>query len=121
MSLFDKDLLTTKSEAEQFADYVKEWVEINFEATYQHCNGITWRIGTSYNYDLKVFQKSFDKYGIYHPWIHIDKLERLDDMLNKYYLITLYYTNDEGNIYAHDKAKKLFDITLKRSIDYEFV
>lgn len=121
MSLFDKDLLTTKSEAELFADYVKEWVEISFEATYQRCNGITWRIGTSYNYDLKVFQESFDKYGIHHPWIHIDKLERLDDMLNKYYLITLYYTNDEGNIYAHDKAKKLFDITLKRSIDYEFV
>ena len=121
MGMFDKDLLTTKSEAELFVDYVKEWVEINFEETYQRYDGVSWRMGSSYNYDLKVFRESFDKYGIYHPWIHIDELERSYKWIDRRYLITLYYTNDERDIYVHDKAKKLFDITLKRSINYEFV
>lgn len=127
MSLFDEDILTTKSDTEKLADEIENWVRKSFDNIYDLTDGSSTAIAQYYNYNFRntlstlflsgaPFLKDLDvklkKNDIYHTWFHVDKtIKSNHENLYAEFEITLFYSNDPV-VYAHTGSKKLFKITI---------
>ena len=111
MGVFN-DNIKSKTELEQLYDVVGNTIKLNFASMYQYRSGDLYFTSSEMNIFIKnTFKQSFDKFSIYHPWVHF---ERKDG----YILCQLFYSEDPF-IYVH-KNTKIF-IKLKLDIPELFL
>ena len=104
MSVFD-DHIKSKTELEQFYDAVGDTIKSNFVPMYQYRLGNLYLISCEMNMFMNsVFKQKFDKFSIYHPWVHFE----LED---EYVSCQLFYSDDPV-VYVHKDAKTFLKLKL---------
>lgn len=104
MSVFN-DNIKSKTELEQFYDAVSNTIKSNFVSMYQYRLGDLTYTSCEMNMFIKsVFKQKFDKFFIYHPWVHFEWGAGC-------ILCQLFYS-DDPTIYVHEDAKTFLKLTL---------
>lgn len=104
MSVFN-DNIKSKTELEQLYDMVGNTIKSNFVSMYQYRLGNLQHTSCEMNMFIEsVFKQKFDKFSIYHPWVHFEWGDRC-------ILCQLFYSDDPV-IYIHEHAKTFLKLKL---------